>query len=258
MDISLYLILFLIGAIVASFLNMLVYRLPLGMSLISPGSFCDKCKIPLKWYEKVPIVSYIVTFGKCRSCGARHPIQYTIIEVAMGFMFIYISTYAQNIPHFIYLTLILTVLIGICIIDIKHFIIPDKLLIVAAILSILYYIYAVKMGIFYYFLSSLIIFSILYIIRTGSNYFYHREAFGLGDVKLGALLGFILGWKAALLAIFFGFIIAGMVIIVLAIFKKIKRKSYIQFGPFLVIGMVTYLFFGKLIVLWYLHLFFVH
>lgn len=258
MDISLYMLLFVMGTIAGSFLSMIVYRIPFGLSLILPGSFCDKCCIALKWYEKVPIVSYIVTLGRCKFCGSRQSIFYPLLEIFMGFMFILTFDYTQNIIHFIYLVSTLTILIGICIIDIKHFIIPDKLLIVAAILSIIYYIYAVKMGIFMYLLSSLMIFGILFLIRIGSKYIYKKEAFGFGDVKLGTLLGFILGWKAALLAIFFGFVIAGFTILILAIFRKIKRKSYIPFGPFLIVGTVTYLFFGKLIILWYLHLFFVH
>lgn len=258
MDISLNMLLFLMGAIAGSFLGMMIYRISFGISLILPGSFCDKCNIPLKWYENIPIVGYLVTLGRCQYCGTRHSILYPILEIFMGFIFIITFDYAQNVLHFIYLVSTLTILIGICIIDIKRFVIPDKLLIVAAILSITYYFYSVKMGIFSYLLSSLIIFIILFIIRIGSRYIYKREAFGFGDVKLGALLGFILGWKAALLAIFFGFVIAGLVILVLAIVKKINRKSYIPFGPFLIVGAITHLFFGKLVILWYLHLFFVH
>ena len=257
MDISLYLLLFVIGAIMGSFLNMLIYRIPLNISLISPGSFCDQCKTPLKWYENVPIISYLVTLGKCRYCNTRFSISYTLIEAAMGLLFIYIYNYAQNITHFIYLSFLLTLLIGICIIDIKHFIISDKLLFPAGVISILYYIYIARMGIFNYFLGAIIVFCILYGLKIGSKYVFHREAFGFGDVKLGTLLGFILGWKPALLAIFFGFVIAGFVIAILAVMKKLKRNSYIPFGPFLILGMITYLFFGKLIVLWYLHFFIV-
>lgn len=258
MDFSLNMLLFVIGTIAGSFLSMLVYRIPHGLSIISPGSFCDTCNIPLKWYENVPIVSYIVTLGKCKYCGTHHSLFYPLLEIFMGILFIYTFDYAQNIPHFIYLVSILMILLGICIIDIKHFIIPDKLLITASILSVGYYVYAVKLGILNYLLGAFIIFSILFLIRIGSHYLYKKEAFGFGDVKLGALLGFILGWKAALIAIFFGFVIAGIFIVILTILRKIKRKSYLPFGPFLIMGAVIHLFFGKIIIFWYLNFFLEH
>jgi leader peptidase (prepilin peptidase)/N-methyltransferase len=258
MDFSLNMFLFVIGSITGSFLGMLIFRIPHGLSIVFPGSFCDTCKIPLKWYENVPIISYVVVLGKCKYCGTRHSLFYPLLEIFMGILFIYTFEYAQDIPHFIYLVSILSLLIGISIIDIKHFIIPDKLLIAASILSVGYYAYAVKSDIFNYFLGAFIIFSILFLIRIGSRYIYKKEAFGLGDVKLGALLGFILGWKAALIAIFFGFIIAGFFIVILAILRRLKRKSYLPFGPFLIMGAVIHLFFGKIIIFWYLHFFLGH
>lgn len=255
MDFSSYLFLFVIGTIIGSFLNVLIYRIPHGISLISPRSFCDQCKTTLYWYENVPIVSYLLTLGKCKHCNARYPVIYTLIELATGLLFVCIYTYTQNNLHFIYLSSLLSILMAICIIDIKYYMIPDKLLITAAVISFIYYIYAAGTGIFDYLLSALIVFSILFGIRIVSRYIFGREAFGFGDVKLGALLGFILGCKAALWAIFFGFIIAGLVILILAVLRKIKRNSYIPFGPFLISGMVTYMFFGEFIILWYIYLF---
>ena len=258
MDFSIFLMLFVVGTIAGSFLNMLVYRIPHKMSLVSPGSFCDHCKNPLRWYENVPVISYVVTFGKCQTCGERYSGAYVFIEILTGLLFVAIYAYAIDIFHFLYLASLMTILFGIFLIDIKHYIIPNKLLIAAIVISLLYYWYISGLGIYVYLLSAVIIFAVLFLLRLISGYIYHREAFGMGDVKLGALLGFILSWKAALLAIFFGFLTAGLVLLVLAILHKIKRNSYIPFGPFLITGMIINLFFGKLIVVWYLNLFYLH
>jgi leader peptidase (prepilin peptidase) / N-methyltransferase len=258
MDISTSLFIFVIGAITGSFINMAIYRIPRKIKLTFPGSFCDQCKEPLNWYENVPVISYILSLGKCSRCGNRYPLTYLIIEVATGLLFIALYNYAKDIPHFIYLASILTMFIIICIIDFKHFIIPDKLILAIAVISLIYFTYTLGTGIYYFLLSSLILFVVLMGLKIIARFIYGREAFGMGDVKLGAVIGFILGWKPALLAIFFGFLLAGLAIMVMAILRKIKRKSYIPFGPFIIGGMVTYLFFGKIIVFWYFQVFFMH
>jgi leader peptidase (prepilin peptidase)/N-methyltransferase len=127
-----------------------------------------------------------------------------------------------------------------------------------SVVCLVYYIYIEGSGVIYYLFSAMIIFTVLIILKYGSYFIYHKEGFGLGDVKLGTVIGFILGWKAALIALFFGFLLAGIVILFLALIRKIERKSYIPFGPFMISGMFTYLFFGKVIINWYLSIILTH
>ncbi len=246
------LLMFVIGAIFGSFVNVIIYRIPHKISLIYPPSSCDNCGERLKWYENVPIISYLLQQGKCNHCGARFSISYPAIEMLVGFVFVILYSYAQNIWHFIYLAFLMIMFISMSIIDYKHFILPDKLLIITAGVSLLYYMFIEGFLVVDYILSALITFLVLFVLKIGSQYLFKKESLGMGDLKLGALIGFLLGWKPALIAIFFGFNLAGVVILILFLCKRIKRNSYIPFAPFMVGGMFTYVILGKQIIHWYM------
>jgi len=252
---SIYLLPFFLGAICGSFINVVVYRLPRNLSLIHPNSFCVLCKSPLRWYENIPIVSYIIQGGKCNHCNKHYSFLYFFIEIISGLIFIFLWQLAPDIYHFIFYSLYALIFLALIFIDYKHFIIPNSLLIPLFILTAVFYIINNQYNIFFHLISAVIVAGVLYILRFAAQFIFKKESFGLGDVKLGSLIGFILGWKAALIAIFFGFLIAGMVIIIFFCLRKISRGSYIPFGPFMILGMVTYLLWGKTIVSLYLFLF---
>ncbi len=252
MDLSMNLLMFVIGTIFGSFVNVIIYRIPKNISLLYPPSSCVECGERLRWYENVPIVSYLLLQGKCRHCGTRFSISYPAIEVLFGVVFVILYAYAQNIWHFIYLTFLMIMFISMSVIDYKHFILPDKLLIITAGVSLLYYLFIEGSLVVHYITSALITFLILFALRVGSRYLFKRESLGMGDLKLGALIGFLLGWKPALIAIFFGFNLAGVVILILYLFRSIKRFSYIPFAPFMIGGMFTYVIWGRQIIHWYM------
>jgi len=253
MDFTIGFIVFIIGTIFGSFTNVIIYRIPQKISLFHPPSSCPKCGERILWYENVPILSFLLLRGKCRACSKRIAITYPIIEILMGLLFLLIYPYTQNIYHFIYFCFLLIMFISIGVIDYKHFVIPDKLLIITVIVSVLYYSYTQEFRILDNFLSSIILFASLYLLRFVSSKIFKKESLGMGDVKLGALLGFLMGWKAALLAIFFGFNLAAIVLSVLFIFRVISKSRYVPFGPFILGGMFVYLFWGNWIINWYLH-----
>lgn len=258
MDYTLGIVLFIIGTIFGSFTNVIIYRIPLKISLLQPPSTCPECGHRLSWYENVPLISYLLLRGKCQACSKHISVSYALIELLMGLLFIFIYPYTQNIYHFIYFSFLIIMFISIGIIDYKHFIIPDKLIVTTAIVSILYYSYSQEFRILDNFLSAAILFVSLYLLRIVSFKMFKKESLGMGDVKLGALIGFLMGWKAALLAIFFGFNLAAIVLSGLFIFRVINRNSYIPFGPFMLGGMFVYLFWGSWIINWYIHLAFPH
>jgi len=99
MDMSLCLALFIIGAITGSFINMAAYRIPRNINLFYPGSYCDICKVPLKWYEKAPIINYIVTLGRCSNCSTRYSVIYPLTEFLTGLLFIFLSINTTDILH---------------------------------------------------------------------------------------------------------------------------------------------------------------
>jgi len=246
---------FIGGSIIGSFLNVIVYRLPRKMSVLYPASHCIHCESTLRWYEKLPLISYLLQAGKCSHCHTHISFRYPLLELIVSVLFMVCAGYAQNIYHFIFLTFIFSVFLCIIFIDIEHFIIPDKLLIAGAIGSIIYYTYIAEAAIYLYLMDALIVFTVFMLLRSGSSFVFKKEGFGMGDVKLATLIGFLIGWKSAILSIFFGFVLAGLVITILMAGGWFKRKSYIPFGPFIISGMLTHLLFGKTIISWYLHTF---
>lgn len=251
MDFSMYLLIFIIGAIFGSFTNVIIYRIPKKISLLRPSSSCTQCGYHLKWYENVPIVSFLLLKGKCKQCNKRIPFSYLLVELLMGFGFIILSVYTRNILHFAYFAFILVMFISMSIIDYKHYMLPDKLIIITAIISIMYYSYSKNFMIGNNLLSAAIIFSSLFFLRILSSRLFKKESLGMGDIKLGALIGFILGWKGALLAIFFGFYLAAITLLFLYIFRILKKKNFIPFGPFMFGGMIIYIIWGRTIIYWY-------
>jgi leader peptidase (prepilin peptidase)/N-methyltransferase len=252
MDFSLYLLLFIVGTILGSFINVVIYRLPKNISLFYPHSSCIKCESRLNWYENVPLISYLVLKGKCKNCGELISLSYPLIELFTGMFMVILYFYSQNILHLSYLTFLMMMFISMSIIDYKHFILPDKLLIAAAIVSIIYSIISNGLLVFDNLLSAAIIFFILFLLRIGSKKLFKKESFGIGDIKLGTLIGFLLGWQQALIAIFFGFCIAAFTIAIFYALKGIKKNMYIPFGPFMIGGMIVYIIWGKQIIQWYI------
>lgn len=252
MDLSLIVFLFAIGVIFGSFVNVLIYRIPRNISIFYPPSSCVKCETRIKWYENIPIISFLFLKGRCTYCGAQISISYPLVEVFVGIVFIILFNYALSPLHFIFIAFLMVIFISMGIIDFKHYILPDKLLISGALLSILYYVYLEGLTVVNYIWDACISFSVLFLLRFGSTKLFKKEGLGIGDLKLGALMGFLLGWKASLIAIFFGFNLAALTILILYPVKGIKKKSYIPFGPFMLSGMLVYLIWGNKIVHWYM------
>jgi leader peptidase (prepilin peptidase)/N-methyltransferase len=177
------------------------------------------------------------------------------VELLAGVSFIILFVFYQNLWHFIFLAINLLLFIAIIFIDYEHYLIPDILLAVLFINAFIYTLMLEANQLVNKLYSALILAVILVIIRFFSNLIYKKEAFGWGDVKLGTLLGFLLKWDGALLAIFFGCCIASLISIFLLIKRIVHRYSYIPMGPFMVLGMLTYILWGAKIVEWYLDTF---
>ena len=259
-------LLFILGLAVGSFLNVLIDRLPNGESPLSGRSYCDKCKKTLKWYDMVPVASFLILKGKCRFCRASLSFYYPLVELITGIMFVVTFVYISHLPliidHlpfstfnfqlsiFIYYAFILSSFIVIFFADLKYGIIPDSITYPAVLLSTIYYllftIYSPivndQSSIINNILSGLgafIFFLILYLITRG-------RGIGFGDVKLAFLIGLFLGFPKILIALYLAFLtgaIAGSILIVWG--KKKLKGGTIPFGPFLIIGAVLSLFCGE-------------
>ncbi len=246
---------FVFGLLVGSFLNVCIYRIPAGESVVFPPSRCSACGTGIRWYQNVPILSWLFLRGRCAACGTSISIRYPMVEFLTGLLFLLV---AQNFG-LQWLTIIywvfVSALVVITFIDLDHQIIPDVISLPGIVLG---------------FLSSFVIPGIswtdsllgillgggsLWAVAIGYQLLTKTEGMGLGDVKLLAMLGAFLGWKAVLPLIFIGSLLGTLVGVPLMLAKGAGGKYAIPFGPFLATGGVIYLFWGPHLIRWYLSLF---
>jgi leader peptidase (prepilin peptidase)/N-methyltransferase len=268
----LYIFAFLFGAIVGSFLNVCIYRIPLGTSLISPSSRCPQCKTPIKTYDNIPILSYFLLGGKCRYCRTPISASYPLVESMMAlFSVVLILKFGLSPSFFIYFILISS-LVVVSFIDLDHRIIPDKISLPGIILGflasfmkpvegqydflVLYVFGAVKGALNMATLDSILgIFiggGLLYAVAVLFYWVTKKEGMGGGDIKLLAMIGAFLGWSSTLFTILVSSLIGSIVGVVIMVATRADSKYAIPFGPFLSMGAVIYLFFGREIIRWYL------
>ena len=242
MEIFNNIIIFIIGASIGSFLNVLIDRLPQGKSILG-RSQCDFCHKKLKWFDLIPIISFIFLGGRCRYCHKKLSWQYPTVEVLTGLSFLLVFNLQFSVFSLIAIWGIVSCLIVIFFSDLKYHLISDYLLLALFIFSLSYHLTSgVSISQYsYLFGSGLIVAAPIFLI-----YFLSRErAMGLGDVYLSAIIGFLLGWKAGFIALYIAFITGAIFGIIMMILHKKKLKSRIAFGPFIVIGTTIMLFWGK-------------
>ena len=248
------LLIFIYGLIIGSFLNVCIYRIPRNESIAWPGSHCPTCSHNLKWYDNIPLVSYIVLKGKCRYCKTNISAQYPLVESLNAVMYIIMYMKFGFKLDFIFYSLISSVLVSVIFIDLKEMIIPDSLVLCILVLSIIYKI----INHFLYGISPEIINSILGLLLAGGLFLaiviLSRGGMGGGDVTLIGALGFVLGVKYIVLNIFLSFVLGAIISIVLLAAKIKTRKDPIPFGPFIVLGFFITVLWGQDIINWYFSL----
>lgn len=248
-----YILTFVLGAIIGSFLNVCIYRIPREESIAYPSSHCPKCSTPLKWYDLIPILSFLFQKGKCRYCGDSISPQYPIVELLNGILYTIIFFLSGASIDSIFYSLIVSILVIISFIDYYHQIIPDSLVVILIMLTICY-----KFTVFILCKTPFdLINSILALIIGGGLFLIialvSKGGMGGGDIKLISILGFILGLKKILLNILLSFIIGAVFSIFLLLLKKKGKKDAIPFGPFINIAFVITLFGGDRIIYWYIN-----
>ncbi len=247
-----YVLILTLGFIIGSFLNVCIYRIPRKESIAYPPSHCTYCSSPLKWYDLVPILSYLFLRGKCRYCGGSISPRYPFVEALTGIIFL-LTFYHYNLSiDFLFYSFVLSILIVISFIDYDEQIIPDGLLLIllsgAIIYKLLnYFLLKLPLNLWDNIFGFLIGFALFFLIALIS-----KGSMGGGDIKLIALLGLILGLKKTLLNILLSFIIGAIVSIVLLLTKRKGRKDAVPFGPFINISFLITLFWGDLIINWYI------
>jgi len=249
---------FIFGLFVGSFLNVVILRLegfPASLSLskhlssIFLGrSKCPKCRKKLPWYDLVPLVSFVALKGKCRYCKKPISLQYPLVEFFTGLLFALLFVKFGLSLVTVYWLLITGLLIILFVYDLKTQTIPDTIAYLGIGLAFVYSIFNFKFSIFNSILAPIIaggFFAILVLISK-------ERWMGQGDIKIGALMGLLLGYPNVLVGLFLAFIMGALAGLILIAMKKKTLKSQIPFGPFLILAIFITIFFGEKILNWYL------
>lgn len=240
-----------LGLVVGSFLNVCIYRLPRGESIVWPGSRCPSCGTAIQWYDNIPVLSYLSLTGRCRSCRGRIPIRYPAVEAvnAAGYVLI-LAAFGVTWTAVLYAVLFSALLV-VAGTDLTHQIIPNAVTVPGMALGLLGAATVLPVGLTNAMLGVLIGGGLLWGLACASPYLFGKEGMGGGDIKLVAMIGAFLGWKAALLTIMVGSLAGSGIGISLIAFGLMKRDEYIPFGPFLVLGALVAMFFGQPLLDWY-------
>lgn len=243
---------FIFGLVVGSFLNVLADRLPQGETVLWGRSHCDWCKKPLRWFELVPIVSFILQGGRCLRCHKPLSIQYPLVELitALGFVWIFVNyplTLSLLVSYYVLFSSLLVLFIS----DLKYQILPDSMIVIGSLgaLVILVLSPASLTTLLPHLLSAAGSFAFLYIIWAVTR----GRGMGFGDVKLAFLMGLLLGYPGIIIAFYGAFLTGAVAGVILILAGKKGWKSKIAFGPFLIFGTAVAVIWGHQILLWWQH-----
>lgn len=245
---------FLLGAAVGSFLNVCIYRLPAGESVVSPPSRCPACGAGIRPWHNIPVLSWLILRGKCRDCGAPISPRYLFVELLNGLLTLALFLKFGPSSTFLVLFVFCSALVAVTFIDLDHQIIPDVISLPGIVIGFACSFVLPWLG----WKSSLI-----GIVAGGGSLlavawlyelFTKKEGMGGGDIKLLAMMGAFLGWRAVPFIIFTSSLIGSVIGVTLILIQKKDGKLAIPFGPFLAAGAVLYIFFGRAIITWYLTL----
>lgn len=249
------LIIFVFGSIIGSFLNVCIYRIPAGQSIIFPSSRCSHCKTPIHWYQNIPILSYLFLKGRCASCGVSISVRYPLVEALTGLLFLLVFMRFGMLWATPVYWLLMAALIVITFIDFDYQIIPDVISLPGVPIGFVLTFFVAGVSWSDSLLGILVGGGSLACV-AGIYYLLTRnEGMGMGDIKLLAMLGAFMGWKAILPTIFLGSLIGSLVGVPLMLIKRASGKLAIPFGPFLSLGAIIYLLWGSDLISWYLSFF---
>jgi leader peptidase (prepilin peptidase)/N-methyltransferase len=245
----------MLGLAFGSFLNVCIYRIPQKMSILSPPSHCPNCATLIKFYDNIPVLSYLLLAGKCRACGAPISPRYPLTELTTGFLFLSMYLRFGVSARLLAALFFAFVILLAGLIDLEWQIIPNAVIFPGLGLSLALVVVelAFHPGVLplpgrpsaLNSLAGLLLSGgLLLLIALTAPLFFKKEGMGMGDVKLAAFIGIFLGWFV-LVALFFGFLLGGLAGLLLVLMKKKGAKDLISFGPFLALGGLIALFYGE-------------
>ncbi len=242
---------FIFGAIIGSFLNVVIHRLPLEQSIVSPSSRCPRCGTPIPPWHNVPIISWIVLRGKCRGCGGGISFRYPLVEAANALLYLYIFTRFGFTFQALAAAVYCSALIVVTGIDFDHKVIPDVISLPGMLLGLACSFF-LPPGFWNALLALLAGGGFFWAVAAVSDKLLGKPGMGGGDIKLAAMMGSFLGMESLVVAVFIALLSGSLVSVVLIGLGRKSRKDVIPFGPFLALGGMTAYFWGSAIFSWYL------
>ncbi len=242
---------FFLGLCIGSFLNVCIYRLPLGKSIVRPRSMCPSCGHPIHLLDNIPLFSFLILRGKCRHCHTHIPWRYPLVELITGLFAVCIFLkFGLQVQAPIYLLFIAGLLI-ITFIDIDHKIIPDMISLPGILIGFAAAFIMPDLGYKNSLAGILIGGGSLYTIAWIYTLITKREGMGGGDIKLLAMIGAFIGWQGVIFTIFTASALGTAAGLIQMIISRSNMKLAIPFGPFLSMGAITFIFFGRALIAWY-------
>ena len=237
----------LVGLMIGSFLNVCTLRWPEDESVVFPGSHCPKCGEPIRWYDNVPVLGYVLLRGRCRACREPISLQYPLVELATGLVWTGMFSYAGLSFEALRGTLLLTILFGIALTDARFYIIPDQFSLGGLVLGLGLAFLPGGIDALDALIGAIVGFGLLGSVAVVGKWMLKKDAMGLGDIKMMAMVGAFLGWAGVLLTVFLGALLGAV------IFGPIsyKTKKLVPFGIFLAAGAAVTYGFGADIIGWY-------
>ncbi len=230
-----YAVAFLLGLVLGSFYNVLIYRLPRNISVLFPRSHCPECKAKIRWHDNIPLISYILLGGKCRNCGTKISIQYPLVELSSGLLAVISLALWGASPEAVVYYFFFSALLVASLIDLKFFILPDSITIPGTVLgfgSSFLREDITPIDSFIGLVAGALIPSLIYLYYIKVR---KIEGLGLGDIKLLAFIGAVTGVYGVLSALMLGSML-GLVFVLPVLFKNRNLQFVIPFGPFLSLG----------------------
>lgn len=244
-------IVFLFGALLGSFANVCIHRLPHRLSVVSPGSHCPFCQQMLRPWHNIPLLSYALLGGRCATCKVAISLRYPCIELGNALLYLVLYSHFHLSIEGLVLALLATALLVVSCIDLAYTIIPDAITLPGMLWGVLASTFCTSVGLGNALIGLCLGGGLFLFVAVLSVVVLGREGMGGGDIKLIAMIGAFLGWQGVLVTIFLGAALGAIVGLLLMLLRRKDRREPMPFGPFLALGAVMTMVWGETILVWY-------
>ncbi|MEO8450948.1 MAG: prepilin peptidase [Gemmatimonadota bacterium] len=238
-----------LGAVLGSFLNVCIVRLPTGESVVQPRSRCPKCGYQLQWFDNIPVVSWLLLRARCRKCGEPISPLYPLVELAVALVWAGMALHYGLAAEALRGALFGTLLIGVAVTNAREYIIPNEFTLGGVVIGLLFAAVGGGNALLQSALGAAVGFGLLWLVGRLSSWLFKEDAMGEGDIRMMAMVGAFLGWHGVLLTVFLGGLGGSLLFVPLRIVAK--KQFLVPFGVFLAIGAAATYFVGPAILTWY-------